>query len=150
MGKIIIIGIIIIGIMSVGKWILSNQVDYDVYEENCGEIWNVKSITVKDNSILIEFDINSGSFQGPYMIEDDGVINLLKYGSTFSLKIGEKIGWGDGHHLFASIKLVDIKDKVAFVIIGEEHRPPATHKHLEYNKFRRCKIYGKYLSPALR
>ncbi len=145
----IIIGIIAIGVMSVCRCVFGNQEDakYDDYEENCGDIWCVKSIAVHDNNILIEFDTNSGGFQIVYRREKDKSVIPLEYGSTFSLKIGENIGWGDGDHAFASIVLDDIKDKVAFVTVGREHRPPATHK---YSKSRKCKIYDKYPSLAPR
>jgi len=145
----IVIGIMLIGIMSIDKWALSNQEDAgsDIYEENCREIWCVKSIAVYNNSILIKLDTNSGCFQVVYRRAKDGTVIPLEYASTFSLKIGENIGWGDGDHAFASIVLEDIKDNTAFVIIREEHRPPATHQNLAYSKTRRCKIVGEY-SPA--
>jgi len=146
----VIVGIIAISVMSTCGYVFSNQEDarYDAYEENCGDIWCVKSIVVHDNNVLIEFDTNSGGFQVVYRRGKDNTVIPLEYGNTFALEIGENIGWGDGDHAFASIVLDDIKDKVAFVTIGDEHRPPPTHKYLEYSKSRKCKIHDKYSSPA--
>ena len=142
----IIIGIMIIVIIPVGKLALGNQEDiaYDTYEEGCREIWCVRSITVEDDSILIEFDTNLGGFQVVYAIEEDGAVKPLEYGSDFTLEIGQRIGWGDGDHAFASLALEDIKDSTAFIIIGDEHRPPVSLEHLEYSKFRKCKIQGRW------
>ena len=144
--SIIIIGVIIIGAISAGRWALCNQKDiaYNDYQVSCGDIWCVQSIIVRADSILIEFDTNLGGFQIIHMIENDGTVIPLEYGSLFILEIGKKIGWGDGDHVSTSIALEDIKDNVAFVIIGDEHRPPPSLKHLEYSKFRKCKIYLKW------
>ena len=147
--KILIILIVVAGIASTSKCLLAKQEDSsDVYKESCSDIWNVKSIVVNDDNILIEFDTNSGGFQVVYRREKDNTVVPLEYGRNFTLKIGDNIGWGDGDHVFASIVLDNIKDKVAFITIGEEHRPPATHKYLEYNKSRKCKIDHKYFSPT--
>lgn len=123
---------------------IKNTINYKDYEEVCGKIWCIKSIIIKEDGVLIEFDTNSGGFQVVYRIQRDGSNIPLQRGKNFFLKVGEKIGWGDGDHAFASIALDSIKDSMAFITIGNEHRPPATHQHLAYSKFRKCKFYGKY------
>lgn len=114
------------------------------YAQTCVDIRLVQSINVRDKSILIEFDTSSGGFQVVYMVEKDETIKPLEYGKTFSIKVGEKIGWGDGDHAFNSIELVSINEGIASIIIGGEHIPPATHKNEAYNKSRKCQINGEY------
>lgn len=78
-----------------------------------------------------------------YMIGEDGTVQPLDYGNIFTIKVGEKFGWGDGDHFSYSIALKAIKDSVAYVVVEEKHTPPATHKYLAYNKSRECKICGR-------
>jgi hypothetical protein len=143
--KILIILIMIVGLASASKCLLAAQEDSsDIYQESCGDIRNVKSIVVNDDKILIEFYTNSEGFQDVDRREKDNTIVPLERGSNFTLKIGNNISWGDSDHGFVSIVLDDIKEKVAFVTIGEEQRPPVTQKDLEYNQPRKCKIDHRY------
>lgn len=138
---ILLIGVIL---FSVSSALAQDSINFDVYKDICSDINSVKSITVNDDNILIEFDLNSGSFNMVYNRDKNNTVIPLERKSVYTLKIAENIGWGDGDHVSLSIVLDGIKDGTAYLTVGDEHRPPASHAHLAYNKSRQCKVDHKY------
>ena len=117
-------------------------------ETKCGNIWGIKSIIVNEDSLLIEFN-PSVPVQVASYINTDGTIgkDVLLY-KPFEMKIGEKINWGDGDHVFFSLYLEKIIGSVAFITISDIHRPPPTHENLAYDRSRKCKINGTYYNQT--
>jgi hypothetical protein len=112
--------------------------------EECGHISNIKAVTVQDGAITVEFDFdltyNDGVVQIIDVVDVNGERRNSAFGSIQVVQKGETLRWGDGDHVFHSLKLVNLSDKEAIVEVGFEHRPPAGLEHLAASESHQCQI----------
>ncbi len=114
------------------------------FAEQCQHIANIKTVIVHDDAITVKFDFDRTRGDGVVQVMDvigsDGEIRDSAFSDVKVLREGETLRWGDGDHVFHSLKLFDVTDQEAILEVGFEHRPPASHLHLAKHDVVRCDV----------
>ncbi len=97
----------------------NKNIKTETKEKICDNLTNVKSITVNNNAIDIEFTPN-GSFQVIGRKTKFGTTDSFEYGTKFTVANRDNIYWGDGDHAFNYLIVTDVKDSTAYINFKNE------------------------------
>lgn len=95
-----------------------------VSAQECGPMACVQEIRFVEGKIFIEFNLDCPMFQVVGRVGMKGAFEPLPRQSSYELRLGEIIQWGDGDHAFQSLTFKVVQDRGAVVIFKDKFRWP--------------------------